>query len=103
MRRMLEGAWMQRKLTITMDEAVYEGLERIVGHGRISCFIEDLVRPHVMGEHQEEGYRAMAADAGHEREASEWIHGLAGDRARETRRGPVDRIGKLAERLAGPL
>ena len=76
---------MQRKLTITVDEAVYEGLVRIVGRGRISRFIEDLVRPHVMGEQLEDGYRAMAADAGRERDASEWINGLAGDMARETR------------------
>ena len=76
---------MQRKLTITVDEAVYEGLVRIVGRGRISRFIEDLVRPHVMGEQLEDGYRAMAADAGRERDASEWINGLTGDMARETR------------------
>lgn len=76
---------MQRKLTITVDEAVYEGLARIVGRGRISRFIEDLVRPHVLGEHIEEGYRAMAADAERERDAAEWINGLAGDMVRETR------------------
>lgn len=76
---------MQRKLTITVDEAVYEGLARIVGRGRISRFIEDLVRPHVLGEHIEEGYRAMAADADRERDAVEWINGLAGDMVRETR------------------
>ncbi len=76
---------MQRKLTITVDEAVYEGLARLVGRGRISRFIEDLVRPHVLGEHLEEGYKAMAADAARERDAAEWINGLAGDMVRETR------------------
>jgi len=35
-------------LTITLDEAVYEGLLRTVGKRRISQFIEDLVRPHVI-------------------------------------------------------
>lgn len=37
------------------------------------------------GESQEDGYRAMAVDAERERDASEWISGLAGDTVRETR------------------
>ncbi len=76
---------MQRKLTITVDEAVYEGLARIVGRGRISRFIEDLVRPHVLGSHLEAGYREMAGDVARERDAAEWVNGLAGDMTRETR------------------
>lgn len=75
---------MQRKLTIAVDQAVYEGLARSAGRGRISRFIDNLVRPHVMGEHLEDGYRAMAADAGRERDAAEWINGLAGNMPRET-------------------
>ncbi len=39
---------MHRKLTITLEEAVYEGLHRTIGKRRISQFIEDLVRPHVV-------------------------------------------------------
>lgn len=39
---------MHRKLTITLEEAVYEGLYQTVGKRRISQFIEDLVRPHVV-------------------------------------------------------
>ena len=35
---------MQKKLTITVDEAVYEGLYKIVGARKISQFIEDLAR-----------------------------------------------------------
>nr|NIO71365.1 addiction module antitoxin [Anaerolineae bacterium] len=38
---------MQKKLTITIDEQVYEGLHAVIGRGRISRFIEDLVRPYV--------------------------------------------------------
>ncbi|MGH3089474.1 MAG: hypothetical protein ACRDSJ_19455 [Rubrobacteraceae bacterium] len=38
---------MHEKLTITVDEKVYEGLHRVVGRQRISQFIERLVRPHV--------------------------------------------------------
>ena len=72
-------------MTISVDEAIYDGLKRIVGRGRISQFIEDLVRPHVLGDDLEDGYRAMAADALRESEASEWINALAPDLARETR------------------
>ncbi|MDP9379676.1 MAG: addiction module antitoxin [Chloroflexota bacterium] len=70
---------MQRKLTITVDEQVYRGLHEQVGRGNISGFIENLVRPHiVIPADLEEGYRAMAADEEHEREAAEWSEGLIG-------------------------
>jgi hypothetical protein len=36
---------MQKKLTVTIGEAVYEGLRSVVGHRRIRLFIEDLLRP----------------------------------------------------------
>lgn len=62
---------MHRKMTITLDEVVYEGLYRTVGRRRISQFIEDLVRPHVVDTSLEEGYRAMAADKAREDEAIE--------------------------------
>ena len=54
---------MHKKLTVTVDEAIYEGLHRIVGRGKISQFIEDLVRPYVSDAALDEGYRAMAADS----------------------------------------
>jgi predicted CopG family antitoxin len=76
---------MHRKMTITLDEAVYEGLYRTVGKRRMSQFIEDLVRPHVLGASLDDGYRAMAADETREAEAQEWCNGLAGDMANETR------------------
>ena len=40
---------MQKKLTITVDEEVYEGLHRNIGRGKISKYIEGLVRPNVVG------------------------------------------------------
>ena len=43
----LTGVDMQRELTITIDEDVYEGLHRIMEEPEISGFIEALVRPHV--------------------------------------------------------
>jgi predicted CopG family antitoxin len=51
---------MQKKLTITLDERVYEGLHNVVGRRRISRFIESLVRPHVIGKDLETAYRQMA-------------------------------------------
>ena len=76
---------MHRKLTITLEEAVYEGLYRTVGKRRISQFIEDLVRPHVVDTTLDAGYQAMASDAEREAEAQEWCNALAGDVADETR------------------
>ncbi|MFN3828532.1 MAG: addiction module antitoxin [Tepidimonas ignava] len=76
---------MHRKMTITLDEAVYEGLHRRVGRGRISQFIENLLRPHVLDTALDEGYRAMAADQAREQEAQQWCNALAGDMAHEAR------------------
>jgi predicted CopG family antitoxin len=76
---------MQRKLTITIDEHVYEGLHKIIGRRKISHFIEELVRPHVLIQELEAGYAAMAADEAREAEALEWSEGTFGDSAHETR------------------
>jgi predicted CopG family antitoxin len=61
-------------MTITIDEAVYEGLYRRVGKRRMSQFIENLVRPHVLDTTLDDGYRAMAADRDREAEALEWCN-----------------------------
>ncbi len=63
---------MQKKLTLTIDEEVYDGLRRVVGPRKISHFVEDLVRPHVLKQDLYDGYRAMAADCLRESEALEW-------------------------------
>ena len=76
---------MRRKLTITVDEAVYDGLHRVVGRRRISHFLTELARPHVVHDDLEAGYRAMAADEEREQEAAEWVEGLIGDVADEPR------------------
>lgn len=70
---------MQKRMTITMDEAVYDGLLRVVGRGKVSRFLEDLARPHVLDTAMDDDYRAMAADREREAEASEWVNGLIGD------------------------
>ena len=71
---------MHKRMTITLDEAVYEGLYRTVGKRRMSQVIEDLLRPHGLGGASlDEGYKAMAADREREAEALEWCNALAGD------------------------
>jgi hypothetical protein len=72
-------------MTITLDEAVYEGLHRMVGKRRISRFIEDRVKPCVVDVPFDEGCRAMPADRAREAEAQEWRNALAGDVTDETR------------------
>lgn len=76
---------MQKKLTITVDEAVYAGLYRVVGPRRISQFIEDLVRPHVVPDDLGAAYARMAADEAREREAEEWSDSLIPDVGDEAR------------------
>ncbi len=76
---------MHKRMTITLDEAVYDGLYRTVGKRRMSQFIEDLLKPHVLDTALDAGYRAMAADAEREAEAQAWIDGLIADLADETR------------------
>jgi predicted CopG family antitoxin len=75
---------MQKKLTITIDEQVYKGLYRIVGPGKISQFIEKLVRPHVLEHELETAYAEMAQDTERETEASEWSEALISDIGDET-------------------
>lgn len=70
---------MQRKLTITVDERVYEGLYAVVGRRRISRFIQNLVRPHVLFPDLEAAYREMAEDEERETEALEWAEATIGD------------------------
>ena len=76
---------MQRKLTITVDEQVYEGLYAVIGPRRISRFIENLVRPHVLLPDLEQAYRAMADDEERELEALEWAENTVGDVCDEAR------------------
>jgi hypothetical protein len=75
----------QKKLTITVDEAVYNGLYRTIGPRRISQFIEDLVRPHVVEPNLASAYAEMAADEAREQEAEEWSDSLLPDVADEAR------------------
>ena len=70
---------MRKRLTIKLDEGVYEGLRSLVGRGRISRFIVDLVRQHVMGKKLEADYLEMARDEAREAEAMEWSEATVSD------------------------
>jgi hypothetical protein len=45
----------------------------------MSQFIEDLLRPYVVGASLDEGYQAMAADTARESDALTWCNSLAED------------------------
>jgi predicted CopG family antitoxin len=70
---------MRRKLTITVDEEVYEGLRRVVGPRHISRFLETLARPHVVLADVDAAYAAMAADEDREEDALQWAEATVGD------------------------
>ncbi len=74
-----------KKLTISIDADVYDGLRARIGPRRISRFLSDLARPHVTGHGLESAYADMAADEAREAEAAEWSEGLIGDVADEPR------------------
>jgi len=74
---------MQKKLTITVDAEVYEGLHKVIGPRRISKFVEGLVRPHVVRPNLESAYAQMARDKKREKEALEWAETTFKDIANE--------------------
>ncbi len=76
---------MRCRMSITLDEAVYEGLYRTVSKRQMSQFIEDLLRPLVTDTALDDGYRAMAADQLRETEAQEWCNALSGNMVDATR------------------
>jgi predicted CopG family antitoxin len=76
---------MQKKLTVTIDEEVYEGLRTVIGPRKISRFIEELVRPHVVKKEMYSAYKEMATDQIRESEALEWAEGTIGDSGDEKR------------------
>ncbi len=76
---------MHKKLTITVDEAVYKGLHQVIGRGHISSFIEDLVRPHVLKKNLDSAYQELASDEKREEQAEIWAEEMIADVADETR------------------
>ena len=70
---------MQKKLTVTIDKEVYNGLRAVIGPRKISRFIEELVRPHVVKKNMYAAYKEMAADPVRESEALKWAEGTFGE------------------------
>jgi hypothetical protein len=62
---------MHNKLTLTVDVEVYEGLRKTIGPRKISKFIENLVRPHVIHPDLDLAY-AERLKTGHEKKQP-WI------------------------------
>jgi histone H3/H4 len=48
-----------RKMMISLDEEVFERLYRTVGQQKMSQFIEELLRQHVVDRSVDKGYQAM--------------------------------------------
>jgi predicted CopG family antitoxin len=76
---------MQKKLTITINEEVYWGLHKVIGPRKISKFVEELVRPHVVKHKLESAYKVMSKDKVREKAALEWSEATLGDITHETR------------------
>ena len=76
---------MQKKLTITIDKEVYEGLHKTIGPRKISKFVEELVRPHVVRPNLELAYSQMAKDKKREAEALDWAEATFKDLVHEKR------------------
>lgn len=74
---------MQKKLTITIDEEVYVGLHKNIGPRKISRFIQEMVRPHVVRPNLESAYAEMAKDEKREKDADEWAEMTFRDVAHE--------------------
>ncbi|MGD0485926.1 MAG: hypothetical protein ABSB94_01905 [Syntrophorhabdales bacterium] len=74
---------MQKKLTITVDEEVYEGLHERIGRRKISKFVQELVRPYVVRPNLESAYAEMAKDRKREKAATEWAEITFKDLAHE--------------------
>ncbi len=70
---------MTKKLTVSIDDRVYDGLHALVGRGNIGKFLEDLARPLVVTESLEAAYAEMTAAEGRDAEADEWCESLAAD------------------------
>ena len=83
---------MQKKLTVPIDEEVYRGLQEVIGPRKISRFIEDLVRPHVIKKDIYAAHEEMASDQARESEALEWAETTIGDVNDEARGSMVDKL-----------
>ena len=70
---------MHKRLTISLEKTVYDGLHRAIGRRRIDRYIEALVRSHVADRQMKEAYRQMAQEEEREATALEWSEATIGD------------------------
>jgi hypothetical protein len=67
-----------------IDEEVYDGQREVVGPRKISHFVQEPVRPHVMKSDLQAAYRRMGQDRARESEALRWAKATCGDVKDET-------------------
>jgi len=67
---------MQKKLTISVEESIYNDLYSMIGKRKISKFIENLIKPYIARDDIKMAYQKMAKDKQREKEAHEWEEGL---------------------------
>lgn len=65
----------KKKVTLMLDEQVYNALRKKVGGRGIGAYLSQLARPYVVESDVEAGYKAMATDEIYETEAKEWVEG----------------------------
>ena len=70
---------MTKKLTINIDDRVYDGLHAIIGRGNIGKFLEDLARPFVVTESLAASYQEISYNVHRDTEADEWCESLTPD------------------------
>jgi siroheme synthase (precorrin-2 oxidase/ferrochelatase) len=75
---------MQKKLTITVDQDIYDGLYKTIGPRKIGRFVQEVVRPFVIRPDLDTAYAEMAQDEKRERAAREWAEATLKDLSDET-------------------
>ena len=76
---------MPRKLTILLDEQVYERLHAVAGKRRVGRLVEQLVRDRLLYEDLDGAYASMAKDERREAEAFDWAEATLEDADDEAR------------------
>jgi len=75
----------KKRLTVTVDPEVYNGLYHVAGKRNISRFLERLARPIVVQRTPKSSYRDLAKDEDDAREAREWCDAHLNDIVDEAR------------------
>ena len=76
---------MPRKLTILLDDRIYERLHAVAGKRRVGRLIEQLVRDRLLDQDLDGAYAAMASEERREAEAFDWAEATLEDADDEAR------------------